>query len=216
MIVWTCLDPAFPFFLCQSSCATLCAHIHHKKTCVSALKNITCPSQIPVVGDVTIHFGSRSWPHHHCCQKDPWQPGNLVDAKILFHSWKCKMAPVRICQSLIHQPFSCSPSYKLYTQSLPKSIYVRIKGLVTITSTGGAFAAAAAAGGASFALGSGGSGSAAWKTNGETGKTQENQNTGAELSTVNSHLTRSVQRQLSEPLRWCPLAWAISIIFFRN
>ena len=143
MIVWTCLDPAFPFFLCQSSCATLCAHIHHKKTCVSALKNITCPSQIPVVGDVTIHFGSRSWPHHHCCQKDPWQPGNLVDAKILFHSWKCKMAPVRICQSLIHQPFSCSPSYKLYTQSLPKSIYVRIKGLVTITSTGGAFAAAA-------------------------------------------------------------------------
>lgn len=84
------------------------------------------------------------------------------------------------------------------------------------TSTGGAFAGAAAAGGASFALGSGGSGSAAWKANGETGKTEENQNTGAELSTVNSHLTRSVQRQLSEPLRWCPLAWAISIIFFRN
>ena len=37
LIVWTCLDPAFPFFLCQSACATLCAHIHHKKKHVSLL-----------------------------------------------------------------------------------------------------------------------------------------------------------------------------------
>ena len=98
------------FFLCQSSCATLCVHIHHqKKKLVFLFKKKTSHvhHKSPVVGDVTIHFRSRSWPHHHCCEKDPWQPGNLVDAL---------MAPVRICQSLIHQASSCSPSYKLYTQ----------------------------------------------------------------------------------------------------
>ena len=217
LIVWTCLDPAFPFFLCQSSCATLCAHIHHKKNMCLCFKehhmSITNPrswwchhplwEQVLASSPTAVKriLGSLAtwWMPRYCFTlgNARWPPCEFANHSSTNHS--AVHLVINYIPKVSQSPYMSE--LRVWSPSPPPAVPLRPRRQPAVPPSPWAPAARARQPG---------------KPMGETGKTQENQNTGAELSTVNSHLTRSVQRQLSEPLRWCPLAWAISIIFFRN